>query len=1106
MSKKYFCITMFLIMFFKISAQSLPIRNYSSQDGLSQNQVLTITQDSQGFIWFKTQAGLSKFDGYHFKNITMNEGLPSNVIRSFFEKNDKLFLLGYDFVSVVKDDQVIKNYDKHYFINRFNDTIINTTTYSDSLYNIIYGFSRKAVYSLNTQEEDFRKVFYNQLIPEEIMNNTVFSMLEESLLYIDMNNDSYLIDFSTSKVIPILSQLGLERNLTVNSQIITLDSEKDHNILIYNNRQSGVSKFFIFNSKDNEFTKILESKNLFFMYERHDSFVTIARNSNDEYLVLNENGNVIALNMDEMKYIVTDIIVKSEFTDLTQINDAYITDNKIWVLTNSGLLEYDLNQNITNYYSIKNGLSSLNLQSMYIDRESNIWIGTNGSGVDMIVNSNVTNFTEKNGLSHSGTTNTLLGDDGSLWVSTDNGLTRMFPDGKIKHYLVDSGLRHQDVWALNKDHQGNILVGTLNSGIHRYQNGRFIDIRPKEIPPNTAYVTEIFIDSSLNIWVPVFYGMLKFDKDYNYSYFPFERSTIYYTIIEDSSGLLWKAGTKKTIDIFNKDGEIVKEILFDFNVFSANIVRLYFRNEKTLWLLTYGEGLIEYCLETEKFNKIFTDEFRDAEILKALTEDKLGNVWIGTINGIYRISPNNVVTRFSEEDGLIGNDIRTSGAYCDDNGILWFNSTFGLIRINPYEEYLDENPPLIHITDFYMDKRIDLSNDKLVFKYNNNSALFRYVGLEFRNPNRILYQYYLVGFDNNWSDFTTERYVRYTNLNPGMYKFMVRAKDNAGNLSEINTLNFQILPPFWKTLWFRLMIIILSAFLVYLFIKWRVKALERKNQELETEVALRTKELQEKNDQIISSIRYAKRIQSAILPQESFLKEHFSETFVIYRPRDIIAGDYYWFSEVHGYTFLAVADCTGHGVPGALLSIVGNMLLNEIINKYEIYDPAKILELLHENVRSVLCQNDENSHSNDGMEVCLCRFNSDYTELAYAGANRPLYLVRNHKLEQINGNKKGIGGKQREEKRIFDSKILKLENNDMIYLSTDGFVDQANKDDKKFGSRRLKHLLQYIADKKTSEQLKILLDNFDTHSENEAQRDDVTLIGVRIDLKGRQDI
>ncbi len=212
--------------------------------------------------------------------------------------------------------------------------------------------------------------------------------------------------------------------------------------------------------------------------------------------------------------------------------------------------------------------------------------------------------------------------------------------------------------------------------------------------------------------------------------------------------------------------------------------------------------------------------------------------------------------------------------------------------------------------------------------------------------------------------------------------------------------------------------------------KMLVEHLQEANHNLEQKVADRTAELRKKNDNIIASITYAKRIQTAILPFEerigkSLGKDNF---FVFFQPKDIVSGDFYWLEEIQrsdasGQTetinFVAVADCTGHGVPGAFMSMIGNQLLYEIIIKNHIYSPCLILNSLHKEVHRVLRQKE--TQTNDGMDMAILAFqkNKNITKLEYAGAMNPLYYVQNNEFVEIKATKRSIGGSQLEEERFF---------------------------------------------------------------------------------------
>jgi len=284
-------------------------------------------------------------------------------------------------------------------------------------------------------------------------------------------------------------------------------------------------------------------------------------------------------------------------------------------------------------------------------------------------------------------------------------------------------------------------------------------------------------------------------------------------------------------------------------------------------------------------------------------------------------------------------------------------------------------------------------------------------------------------------------------------------------------------------------IIIVLGFLGILLVLYK----KIKSQKIQIEDQRDKLELQ--NKKINDSIHYAQNIQRAILPLNNQIKEVF-ENFIIYKPKDIVSGDFYWFGKTNNTIFLAVVDCTGHGVPGAFMSMIGNSLLNEIILEKKLQDPAKILTLLNEKVIDALRQNE--SDNNDGMDVCLVSFEINSKLVKFSGAKRPLYVSRkNNEIEEIKGTRKSIGGKK-EGIEDFSSVEIKLESGDILYLSSDGLTDQNNKERKRFGSNKLKEILQLNIDQSMENQKLAIEKELDIFMENEEQRDDITLIGIKI--------
>ncbi|MGF1533520.1 MAG: DUF2225 domain-containing protein [Bernardetiaceae bacterium] len=273
------------------------------------------------------------------------------------------------------------------------------------------------------------------------------------------------------------------------------------------------------------------------------------------------------------------------------------------------------------------------------------------------------------------------------------------------------------------------------------------------------------------------------------------------------------------------------------------------------------------------------------------------------------------------------------------------------------------------------------------------------------------------------------------------------------------------------------------------------------NQLRSANLAVRQKneELESQTKRITDSIRYANTIQTAVLPRHEELSEFFPEFFVMYRPKDIVSGDFYWFVHVpkHNYLFVAVVDCTGHGVPGAFMSMIGHTLLSEIVIQMNCYDPAQILLLLDEEIRRGLRQSDDSNR--DGMDLGLVRLGGN--ELVFAGAKRSLYFIpqSTQTLERIKGANRSVGGKERNlHNKSFKNNHRQIAEGDLIYLSTDGYADQCDPHLIKFGSHRLRDLIQSIHHEPLAQQYFLLEQALDKHQQNTEQRDDITLLGLRI--------
>jgi serine phosphatase RsbU (regulator of sigma subunit) len=269
-------------------------------------------------------------------------------------------------------------------------------------------------------------------------------------------------------------------------------------------------------------------------------------------------------------------------------------------------------------------------------------------------------------------------------------------------------------------------------------------------------------------------------------------------------------------------------------------------------------------------------------------------------------------------------------------------------------------------------------------------------------------------------------------------------------------------------------------------------------QELETRVADRTRDLTEKNKDILDSIIYAKRIQLGLLSPESEVATVFPESFIFVYPRDIVTGDFFWVHERHSRKFIVVADCTGHGVPGALMSIIGNNLLNQIIIEERFENPSIILQQLDMRLKEAV--KSDKGEVKDGMDLVLCMIDNGFHEIYYAGAYRPLFISdADGKINELTPDRQSIGGSLKEGIKYFATKRSAIIPKQRIYLTSDGYYSQfGGPDDKKFMKSRFIRTLESIQGNTMAEQHDLLFTAFEEWKGDKDQVDDVLVVGIEL--------
>ena len=442
-----------------------------------------------------------------------------------------------------------------------------------------------------------------------------------------------------------------------------------------------------------------------------------------------------------------------------------------------------------------------------------------------------------------------------------------------------------------------------------------------------------------------------------------------------------------------------------------------------------------------------------------------------------------------------------------------FNALIRSVRINGIDSVIFGGIFLNNDSTFAEEQSTE-QIPELPYRFNN--LRFSFSGTYYQFSDKIMFSYYLEGNDPGWSEWTSENYKDYSNLKPREYTFYVKAKNIYGEESTIAKYKFVIKPPFYLTFFAFVLYTIVAILLVWLIVWLYARRLRKQKEYLEEVVRQRTQEIEQQkheieaqrdqlaqknleiekiNKDLTDSIEYAKRIQTAILPLDTTIRKHLNEYFILFKPRDIVSGDFYWFTHKDGKIFIAAVDCTGHGVPGAFMSMIGAEILTTIVLNENIYQADKILDKLNKYVRTALKQ--DTSDNQDGMDMALCVIDKEKKILEFAGAKNPLFYIHNNKLTKIKGSRQAIGGYQFGK---FESHTIQYETPTWFYIFSDGYADQFGGPDEneKFMVKRFKSLLLETHQLPMEEQKRILDENIEKWKGKVKQTDDILVIGFKL--------
>ncbi len=1082
--------------------------HYSIENGLSQNSVYSIIQDDNGFLWFGTLHGLNRFDGYNFDHFFSQPDDPltisSNVVLSSLHlHNGKLLFGTYSGINIF--DQR-KEHFYRILLSNFDHGEL-----SSDIIRILYQDNNKNIWA-GTDNGLFCYNFDEKRILKYNLNDSAWSD-EDAVFVRDIKQDRYgRIWIATYGGVFVLDE---------HRKIIQHFSEKTKKDAI-------------------------------------NSDAALSLLSSGKYMWVGTEAGLCKINVSDfsVKHYNEHHALNNEIIRSLNLD----SDSLLWVGSNNGLFFYDENADVFHVFKHNpeqvNTISANKIFSLFEDNVGLVWIGTEGGGVNML-NKKRKNFKT---LRHNPNGNPSLSSDviweiiqdrkRNIWIGTDRGVDVFVPgkDNIIHFSALEKHLKPNSskmVKAIAEDHDGFIWIGT-DDGLIEYDpdNNKFEKHIHDENDSNSLsdnIIRCLMVDSQNRVWIGTKNGGLNMydKKNHRFVHYTFNENDSnsisnnrIWSLFEDFDGSIWIGtfgGGLNKMDL--KEKKIYRYIHDPAQEFSIsnNIVRDIYRDSRGLLWVATSYGLNLFHEQNHRFSVITALDGIANNLVYAILEDDQKRLWISTNNGLSLLDINQLEIRnYDENDGLQGNEFNQGAAVKCSNGSFFWGGINGITHFDPQSIEDNENIPEVAITQFNLfNKPVDISNDgttplnqsiiethEIELQYYENSFSFKFTALNFINSNKNQYLYYLKGFDNDWIYAGDRRSAYYTNIDPGKYVFMVKGSNNDGVWSDRPaTIVINIKPPFWQQTWFHILLIVIAILLLFAFIKIREKRHIREKRILEAKVTERTREIEQqkeeirlqrdeivkKNDNITDSIRYALRIQQALLPNEKSIKLSFPESFVLNIPKDIVSGDFYWMGQKAGKKYLAAVDCTGHGVPGAFMSIVSYNLLNEAISYLSDPKPAEVLNYLNQGIFASLRQQSEDTPVKDGMDLALCSFDENNSMLEYAGAYNPLMVISNGILTEIKADIRPIGDVVIGKEFNYTNHKIPLKKNDMVYIFSDGFVDQFGGTDKeKFMKKPFKKKLVDISDLPVSDQKSELESTFISWKANYNQIDDVLILGVRV--------
>jgi ligand-binding sensor domain-containing protein/serine phosphatase RsbU (regulator of sigma subunit) len=1044
-------ILLFIAICNKTTAQKYYFEKYGAEEGLGSSKVYSILQDRNDYIWLGTESGVSRFDGSTIENFSSGDGMEAGGVFSLCLDTIGRIWLGHlgGGLSYYENEKLVKV--------RFDSIIIHsdiTSIRQSGTYLWITTQSDGAVRAILPDKGD-TVLTGKQYRGKDGLSDQVFGS------YIDRDNNLYCIAEVIKKYVP----------------------EQDR---FETFAPEGLTRFFMV------IVMFEDSKGNFWFGTQHGGLYMLEKSSGT--MKIYDQRDILSGNW------------------ITSITEDYKGD--IWVGTwkdqygGGGVTVFS--GETPRVYNSVNGLEALNIHCLFEDKEKNMLIADHYKGLSIFKGDHFITYSADKFLPENNVWAITEDRQGRYWFGTNAGLSVFNPDVKDKKMVqIFNEAKNtigDEIRFLSPDRKGNIWIGTYGRGVFRYdlKKSKFAyDTKLNSNLYRDGIITAMVIDNSDNLWIGNNEGLAFWDSEkeelVTYTQEKGLAGNIITALFRDSKGFIWigtdrKAGltrydpSEKKFTIINLGADIIPKTITetpDGKLWIGTVTGLFaVKNDSVVMNLREDNGLL-------------------SNNIKLLQPDGGNFLYIGTNIGLNRYDYiTGFISSFTKKNGFVGIETHDNASFIDSKKNLWFGTAYGVTMLSPDRLPPVNTLPLTHISKMLVNNESRQMKDGLKLSYKEKAIIFDYYSVCLTDPDAVKYMVMLEGADVVWRPATNQTRAIYSALSPGHYTFIVKASNSYGYWDETPvTFSFTIKPPFYLTPWFISICVIMVITGVITYIKIREKNLIREKRILEAKVEERTAEvvqksliIEEKNRDITASIRYAERIQRAMLPPDNT----FPDTFVYFLPKDIVSGDFYWMYDNGDWQFIAAVDCTGHGVPGAFMSIIGHNSLNKVVREYGLTRPSAILDQLNIEVMKAMMQRQEKA-INDGMDLSIIAYNKKKNILEFAGAYNPLYLVRNGEVIVYKADRFPIGMSTMDQKKSFTNVTVDVQVGDMLYLCSDGYADQfGSPEAKKFKTVNVRRVLSEIWSLPINDQKNKLEQELMEWKGELSQVDDILFIGRRI--------